>query len=278
MKFKHLFFILVAGFFAVSCSSDNDNTPSPSQSAAGTYKGYVIADSQYFKGNITQNETITITANEDGAATVVYTSSSSNWGTSTISAAVVTATTNGYSISGTGTSAMSMSGTTNSYDCTLTGTISADKSDVELIFVLPDVMGGTTIKFCLGDAPDTMVIAGAYTGTIDMSVMGASQGNYDNIKVTIKAQEDGNVEITLPPFGEGAMAFTEDVVMKDIKLTVEDGTYTLSGDVNTTSATTRPIEVTGSLAGTIKDGKADIIFSLIPGAMPMPLVLTFASK
>lgn len=400
MKFKHLFFILVAGFFAVSCSSDNDNTPSPSQSAAGTYKGYVIADSQYFKGNITQNETITITANEDGTATVVYTSSSSNWGTSTISAATITAGTNGYTISGTGVSTITSHSTGESanYDCTLTGTISADKSDVEMIFTLPVVMGGTTITYHLGDAPDNQLVAGtynsyssaisdygdmgvyngesitlkadtengkvdftysgqwgeataadleiskedgyyivsgsgittmtghsgtasnydftvegtisadkstasfiltisvmgttivttqlgdapaamliakAYTGTSAITIVGTSYGNIDDHKVTIKAQEDGKAEVTLAPFTIGNMGFTEDIVIEDVEVTVEDDIYTLSAEINTISAGT---EVTGSLTGTIEGGVANLVFSLKPSAMPMPIVATFVSE
>lgn len=275
MKIKNFLAMMLMAACFVACSSDDDG-PSPAQSVAGSYKGYVIMDSPMSGTQGAQvDQTITITANEDGTAAVNYTSST--LGNTTISAATVTATTNGYAISGTGVSVMGMSGAASNYECKLTGTISTDKSDVEIVFTIAEVMGGATITFNNGDAADNLIVAGSYNGTIDMSVMGASQGSFD-IRVTIKSQEDGKVEITLPPFGEGSMAFTEDVVMKDIELAVEEGTYTLTGDVNTTSTTTRPIDVTGSLTGTVKDGKANIVFTLTPGAMPMPLILTFASK
>ncbi|NDV82986.1 calycin-like domain-containing protein [Bacteroides sp. 51] len=400
MKIKNFLAMMVVALCIVACSSDDDG-PSPAQSVAGAYKGYVIMDSpRSGTQSPVEDQTVTITTNEDGTATVNYTSSTS-LGTSTISAAIVTATTNGYTISGTGVSTMAMNGTSGSYDCTLAGTINADKSDVKIVFTIPTVMGGTTITFQLGnapenllvagkyssyssatsptgaaygtyndesitlkantengkvdftysgqwgegtatdlevskkdgsyivsgsgntvirgteykftiegtisadkstasfvmtialggmgtvivttnlgDAPAAMLIAGAYNGTLDMSVMGASQGSFDDSKVTIKAQEDGKVEVTLAKFGgDGAMAFTEDIVMKDIELTIKEDTYTLAGTVNTTSATASgKIDVTGTLSGTIKDGKANFLFKLKPGAMPMFLDMTFESK
>jgi hypothetical protein len=106
-------------------------------------------DSRYFQDMITTDQTITITANEDGTVNVTY-------GDNTISNVEVKVSAEGvYTLSGAGVYAMSMSGAPTNYDCTLAGTISKDKSKVEFALTLPAVMGGTTITFRNGDAPAT---------------------------------------------------------------------------------------------------------------------------
>lgn len=119
-------------------------------------------------------------------------------------------------------------------------------------------------------------IAGVYNGKIEMSVGGNSYDPMENIKVTIKNQEDGKAEITLAGFGEGNMAF-KDMVMKDVEVKAQtNGGYSLSGNINTMSGTTN---VTGSLTGTIgKDGDANITFTLKPGAMPFSVTAVFTGK
>jgi len=119
-------------------------------------------------------------------------------------------------------------------------------------------------------------IAGTYTGTSEMAVMGASQGTVEDHKITMKPQPNGKIEMTISAFGEGAMAFTEDIVITDVEITKKDGIYTLKKDKIDTMSGER--KVTGDLEATIKDGKANIAYNLIPGAMPMPINIVFTSK
>jgi len=221
MKFKHLTLMILAGLFAVACSSDDD--PNPAKEVASTYNGYTWAS--YFSGaytTLTEDESVAITSNEDGTATVVLTSGS--WGTSTISAATVTASTNGYTISGTGISTMTNhnTGATSTNDCTLTGTISADKSTIELVFTLPtSVMQGTTITFKKGDAPDNLVVAGSYSGyVVKDSPMSGTMSPEEGQTISITANEDGTVNVT---YGDNTISNVEVEASSG-------GVYTLTGE------------------------------------------------
>ncbi len=146
--------MLLVALCATSCSDDDDDVVNLSTLLAGSYSGYTSAAFVYSSTPIVTNgESVTMTANNDGTVNVSYTSGT--WGTTTISGATVTASTSGYTLSGSGTAAMTShsTGTTASYECNVEGTISADKEDAELVFTLPSVMGGTTITFSTGDAP-----------------------------------------------------------------------------------------------------------------------------
>jgi len=122
---------------------------------AGTYDGYTSTSSAYFKDMITVDQKVMVTANEDGTVSISYTSDT--WGEANISNITVTKTGTGYTLGGKGTLAMpSMGGgEPKNYDCDFSGTISSSKDDVEMSFSVPSVMGGTVIKFILGQAPAT---------------------------------------------------------------------------------------------------------------------------
>lgn len=48
-------------------------------------------------------------------------------------------------------------------------------------------------------------IAGSYTSTLDMTVMGEAS-TYENLTMKIEAVDDATVKVTLPACGEGMMA------------------------------------------------------------------------
>ncbi len=116
-------------------------------------------------------------------------------------------------------------------------------------------------------------IAGVYNGQLTLSVGSTAMDPVENSKVTIKHQENGKAEVTLAGFGEGAMSF-QDIVIKDVVVTKGgNDTYSLVGDIDAMSGTTN---VTGKVEGTvIKGGKANITFTLKPGAMPMSINAVF---
>lgn len=276
MKIKLNFFlvlaVLVMGMSACG-SDDNDNqTVNLAQNIAGSYTGYSVGEFKYSTTPMTTaDEKMTLSAKDDGSLDISLVSS--QWGTFTITGAAVSLNGN-YTISGKGKTVMGMDATSQKeYDCSVSGTISTDKKTVTLIFDVPTVMGGLKVTFNLGDAPLNMLIAGTYSGILDLSVNGSSLGTSDN-KVTIKSQDNGKSQVTLQGFGVTGMTL-EDVVIPDVEVASKDRSYVLVGAIDSTNGT---IKLTGSLNGTIKDGKANLVFVLKPGSMPMPITATFVSK
>lgn len=147
-------FELPAVMGGLTISFQNGSVPA-ALALAGTYSGWSAGSSAYFSGYGAENTSVKITANEDGTMSVAYTSET--WGNVTIDGVEATQAEDGsYSLSGTGTFSMGMPGSTaKDYDCELTGTISADKQTYTINFKLPAVMGGLTIVFQNGTAPET---------------------------------------------------------------------------------------------------------------------------
>lgn len=125
-----------------------------SELLVGTYSGYTKAVFTYSPSGIyTDDESVTITANDDGTVNVSYTSET--WGTATIESIVVTKDNDNYVLAETeGKIVMTgMSGTSSEYACLASGTVSTDKDTYDIVFSVPSVMGGTTITFANGSAP-----------------------------------------------------------------------------------------------------------------------------
>lgn len=125
------------------------------------------------------------------------------------------------------------------------------------------------------------LIVGSYEGVLNQSVMNTPMGKQE-MTLKVEAEEGGTVKLTFPfgeEFAEGvaerAMGFSAPVVISHIKVKEENGTYSLKlDDFSVMSGETN---VTGSLTGTITEGKADITCSMKPGAMPMEVVCNFKS-
>lgn len=277
MKLKFALSMMVAVLFMTACSDDDNNegTQNLAQNIAGTYKGYTIAELKHITiPTTTADEAITMTDNADGTANVAF--ESKQWGKFNISKAAITLTGDNYSIKGSGKTLMSMdANSVKEYDCKFEGILSKDKKTASFVFNAPAVKDGLKITFELGNAPANMLIANIYTGSLDLSVNGKPADKIEDSKVEIKSVKDGKVSITLAGFGTGHMKL-EDIVIADVPVTdAKDGTYSLETKINTTSGN---ISVTGSLNGTIKNGKANITFVIKPGAMPMPVTAVFTSK
>lgn len=149
MKIKHLMILLLAPVMLASCSESNE-PENLSDAVAGKYDGYTVAKCAYFDGQVTADQSVTITA----AATankVDVNFTSTTWGTMTITGATVAAQGDSYLLSGNGTSVMGMNGNSSEYDCGFTGVITA--GEASLSFTCPAIMGGLTISFKTGTAP-----------------------------------------------------------------------------------------------------------------------------
>jgi len=242
---------------------------------AAVYNGYTVADFKYTSIPITTpGQSITVTANEDGTNNISF--ESDTWGKFTISNATVLLEGNNYTIKGNGKTIMAMgTASPKEYDCTAEGIIGKDKETASFLLDVPTVMGGLKLTFTLGDAPANMVIAAVYEGSLALSVGGSDLDPVNESKVTIKSQENGKAEITLAGFSAGQMAL-QDIVITNVEVSTEsDGSYTLAGTIDATSGTTK---VTGSMGGTIKEGKGSLTFTMKPGAMPMDIIAVFTSK
>ena len=120
---------------------------------AGTYKGYSDADCAYFQDRYTNDESLKITANEDGTLAIVFESAS--WGAFNIASATVSKNTSDYTITGSGSVTMGMGESVSNYDFTMTGTINSAKDNYSISFNVPAVMGGLTVTLLSGTAPAT---------------------------------------------------------------------------------------------------------------------------
>ncbi len=122
------------------------------QLLAGSYSGWTKGDCTYFKNRTQNDEKVAISSNDDGTVDVKLTSQM--WGETTISGVKAEKTDNGFTLTGSGTFTMGMGDKKTDYDCNLTGTLSADKQTYSIVFNMPAVMGGLTITFAQGEAPN----------------------------------------------------------------------------------------------------------------------------
>lgn len=193
---------------------------------AGSYSGYTSTTFVYVSSAmITTDETVTLTSTSETTVDVTY--SSDTWGDFTISDVTVDRTSDGFTLSGTGTASMSdHSGGTTDYDCEFEGTIDSELSDPSFTFTLPDVMGGTVIEFIYGDAPAAYVIAGDYSGDTSVTFAYSDEPyTYEDESITITATSETTVEVTYSNETWG------DYTVSDLEVSEDsDGNYTLSGN------------------------------------------------
>ncbi|MCD7962417.1 MAG: hypothetical protein LUF90_02445 [Rikenellaceae bacterium] len=209
---KKITFLLMAAFSFVllnGCSDDKneDDVVNYAKVIAGNYSGYTSATNGagYFIDMITENEGLVITANEDGTANLVLTSS--QWGTFSSERVTVKSTSGGYTVSGSGATELSAheSSETSSYQFTFTGTI-VSLNDAELVFDFPALMtNGTIITFKTGSAPEipedglAEAVAGIYNGYI-LATNGMGMFTdmlSEDVVVSITANEDGTADLQL---------------------------------------------------------------------------------
>lgn len=160
--------LLLAVFCLASCDNDEKENEliidSVEDIISGTYQGYSTFEGAHNIDNplLTKNETVTITAVEgSNKFKVSFLSVIPGYTLNlVINDAIVSYIAEGkFKIEGNGKADMAMGKKEpdqkepDQYDASLTGTI--EKGATQLIFTVPIVMGGTTITFIEGAAPDT---------------------------------------------------------------------------------------------------------------------------
>ena len=118
-------------------------------------------------------------------------------------------------------------------------------------------------------------IAGSYTSTLDMTVMGQAS-TYDNITMKIEAVDDATVKVTLPACGEGMMALPA-LEVPAVKVTGSNGAYAFAQENYAGTVTVNGAEknYTVTLQGTLKDKTLTVNYSIQYGKMPMPMIGKF---
>lgn len=218
MKIKSTLIMLFAAFFIMSC--DKEQNGSETIEFAGNYNGYTLANCNYFQDMLSADETVTITKNSNGSASISF--ESSTWGEFTIASAQVSMNGDICVLSGSGQTQMGMGGNTSSYDCTFTAEIKS-QTDARMEFKIPAVMGGMTLTFQTGDAPADLLLAGTYEGYTDADCAMFQNRYTDDKSVTLTANGDGTLKVVFESATWGNFQVAAATAAK------KEGAYTFSG-------------------------------------------------
>lgn len=218
MKIKSILMMLSAAVFMMAC--DKDENGSKTVDFAGSYNGYTLASCNYFQNMISADETVVLSKNTDGTASVSFTSAT--WGEFTIIDAQATVNGDLCTLSGSGQTQMGMNGNTSAYDCTFTAEIRS-QDDARMEFRIPAVMGGMTLTFQTGGAPADLLLAGTYEGYTDADCSYFQNRYTDGERVKLTANGDGSVKVVFESASWGT--FT----VESATVTREGGEYLFTG-------------------------------------------------
>lgn len=222
MKIKSVLMMLSAAVFMMAC--DKDENGSKTVDFAGSYNGYTLASCNYFQNMISADETVVLTKNTDGTASVSFTSAT--WGEFTITDAQASVSGDLCTLSGSGQTQMGMGGSTSAYDCTFTAEIKS-QTDARMEFSIPAVMGGMTLTFQTGDAPADLLLAGTYEGYTDADCSYFQNRYTDGERVKLTANGDGSVKVVFESASWGTFTVESATATKE----GEEYVFTGSGSV-----------------------------------------------
>lgn len=271
MKIKSVLMMLSAAVFMMAC--DKDENGSKTVDFAGSYNGYTLASCNYFQNMISADETVVITENTDGTATVSFTSAT--WGEFTITDAQATVNGDLCTLSGSGQTQMGMNGNTSTYDCTFTAEIRS-QTDARMEFRIPAVMGGMTLTFQTGDAPADLLLAGTYEGYTDADCAMFQDRYTDGESVKLTANGDGSVKVVFESASWGTFTVESATATKE----GEEYVFTGSGSVAmgmgestsnydfTLSGRTNAAKDDFSIAFNVPAVMGGLTVTLLPGTAP----------
>lgn len=271
MKIKSVLMMLSAAVFMMAC--DKDENGSKTVDFAGRYNGYTLASCNYFQNMISADETVVITENTDGTATVSFTSAT--WGEFTITDAQASVSGDICSLSGSGQTQMGMNGNTSTNDCTFTAEIRS-QDDARMEFSIPAVMGGMTLTFQTGDAPADLLLAGTYEGYTDADCAMFQDRYTDGESVKLTANGDGSVKVVFESASWGTFTVESATATKE----GEEYVFTGSGSVAmgmggstsnydfTLSGRTNAAKDDFSIAFNVPAVMGGLTITLLPGTAP----------
>lgn len=271
MKIKSVLMMLSVASIMMAC--DKEDSGSKTVDFAGSYKGYTLASCNYFQNMISADETVVLTKNTDGTASVSFTSAT--WGTFTITDAQASISGNVCSLSGSGQTQMGMGGSTSAYDCTFTAEIKS-QTDARMEFSIPAVMGGMTLTFQTGDAPADLLLAGTYEGYTDADCAMFQDRYTDGESVKLTANGDGSVKVVFESASWGTFTVESATATKE----GEEYVFTGSGSVAmgmgdstsnydfTLSGRTNAAKDDFSIAFNVPAVMGGLTVTLLPGTAP----------
>lgn len=271
MKIKSVLMMLSAAVFMMAC--DKDENGSKTVDFAGSYNGYTLASCNYFQNMISADETVVLTKNTDGTASVSFTSAT--WGEFTITDAQATVNGDLCTLSGSGQTQMGMNGNTSTYDCTFTAEIKS-QTDARMEFSIPAVMGGMTLTFQTGDAPADLLLAGTYEGYTDADCAMFQDRYTDGESVKLTANGDGSVKVVFESASWGTFTVESATATKE----GEEYVFTGSGSVAmgmgdstsnydfTLSGRTNAAKDDFSIAFNVPAVMGGLTVTLLPGTAP----------
>lgn len=271
MKIKSVLMMLSAAVFMMAC--DKDENGSKTVDFAGSYNGYTLASCNYFQNMISADETVVLTKNTDGTASVSFTSAT--WGEFTITDAQATVNGDLCTLSGSGQTQMGMNGNTSTYDCTFTAEIRS-QDDARMEFSIPAVMGGMTLTFQTGDAPADLLLAGTYEGYTDADCAMFQDRYTDGESVKLTANGDGSVKVVFESASWGTFTVESATATKE----GEEYVFTGSGSVAmgmgdstsnydfTLSGRTNAAKDDFSIAFNVPAVMGGLTVTLLPGTAP----------
>ena len=271
MKIKSVLMMLSAAVFMMAC--DKDENGSKTVDFAGRYNGYTLASCNYFQNMISADETVVITENTDGTASVSFTSAT--WGEFTITDAQASVSGDLCTLSGSGQTQMGMGGSTSAYDCTFTAEIKS-QTDARMEFRIPAVMGGMTLTFQTGDAPADLLLAGTYEGYTDADCAMFQDRYTDGESVKLTANGDGSVKVVFESASWGTFTVESATATKE----GEEYVFTGSGSVAmgmggstsnydfTLSGRTNAAKDDFSIAFNVPAVMGGLTITLLPGTAP----------
>lgn len=271
MKIKSVLMMLSVASIMMAC--DKEDSGSKTVDFAGSYKGYTLASCNYFQNMISADETVVITKNTDGSASVSFTSAT--WGTFTITDAQASISGDVCSLSGSGQTQMGMGGSTSAYDCTFTAEIKS-QTDARMEFSIPAVMGGMTLTFQTGEAPADLLLAGTYEGYTDADCAMFQDRYTDGESVKLTANGDGSVKVVFESASWGTFTVESATATKE----GEEYVFTGSGSVAmgmgestsnydfTLSGRTNAAKDDFSIAFNVPAVMGGLTITLLPGTAP----------
>lgn len=271
MKIKSVLMMLSVASIMMAC--DKEDSGSKTVDFAGNYDGYTLASCNYFQNMISADETVVITENTDGSASVSFTSAT--WGEFTITDAQASVSGDICSLSGSGQTQMGMGGSTSAYDCTFTAEIKS-QTDARMEFSIPAVMGGMTLTFQTGDAPADLLLAGTYEGYTDADCAMFQDRYTDGESVKLTANGDGSVKVVFESASWGTFTVESATATKE----GEEYVFTGSGSVAmgmgestsnydfTLSGRTNAAKDDFSIAFNVPAVMGGLTITLLPGTAP----------
>lgn len=271
MKIKSVLMMLSAAVFMMAC--DKDENGSKTVDFAGRYNGYTLASCNYFQNMISADETVVLTKNTDGTASVSFTSAT--WGEFTVTDAQASVSGDLCTLSGSGQTQMGMGGSTSAYDCTFTAEIKS-QTDARMEFSIPAVMGGMTLTFQTGEAPADLLLAGTYEGYTDADCAMFQDRYTDGESVKLTANGDGSVKVVFESASWGTFTVESATATKE----GEEYVFTGSGSVAmgmgdstsnydfTLSGRTNAAKDDFSIAFNVPAVMGGLTITLLPGTAP----------